>query len=184
MKKRLTKASSYSGGAGLVTKAMVSAAPGGERSKLFLRTPFLRPFLFRSPVHRELRVDHPPSLDICLAAEEIDWSSHTIKGTCEALEKSYFRLTCAPDPATVRPEPVLRRALERLLRLISEKKENFFYAQDQFKVRGRNEPPLKPPPFPPPLPFFHFLSVSCLRFAGAPGSALLMSLSSIHSSHR
>mmetsp|Transcript_22383 Transcript_22383/g.62057 ORF Transcript_22383/g.62057 Transcript_22383/m.62057 type:complete len:806 (-) Transcript_22383:370-2787(-) len=66
--------------------------------------------------------------------EEIDWSEYTIQGTCQSLEKSYFRLTCAPDPSTVRPQPVLRKALDRLLRLLKEKKENFFYAQDQFKA--------------------------------------------------
>lgn len=38
--------------------------------------------------------------------DEIDWSALAIKGTLETLEKSYFRLTSAPDPATVRaPSP-------------------------------------------------------------------------------
>ena len=41
---------------------------------------------------------------------ELDWDSLTIRGTCTALEKSYFRLTSAPDPSLVRPEPVLRQA--------------------------------------------------------------------------
>jgi hypothetical protein len=50
------------------------------------------------------------------------------------LEKSYFRLTCAPDPGTVRPEAVLRKALQRLLRILDEGSENYFYCQDQFKV--------------------------------------------------
>ena len=39
-----------------------------------------------------------------------------IVGTCQELEKEYFRLNEVPDPASVRPEPVLRRALARLLR--------------------------------------------------------------------
>ena len=42
------------------------------------------------------------------------WDSLTIRGTNTNLEKSYFRLTSAPDPATVRPQPVLEKALRRL----------------------------------------------------------------------
>ena len=37
-----------------------------------------------------------------------------VKGTCTELEKDYFRLTSAPDPSVVRPQPVLERALQRL----------------------------------------------------------------------
>lgn len=65
--------------------------------------------------------------------DDINWDAFAIKGTCQNLEKSYFRLTSAPDPSTVRPEPVLRRALSRLVRLISSGEVNYFYAQDQFK---------------------------------------------------
>ena len=36
----------------------------------------------------------------------------TIVGTCQNLEKSYFRLTSAPDPADVRPEDVLQKTLK------------------------------------------------------------------------
>ena len=37
----------------------------------------------------------------------VDWRELTIKGTCLTVEKTYFRLTSAPDPADVRPEEVL-----------------------------------------------------------------------------
>ncbi len=47
--------------------------------------------------------------------ESFDWDALTIRGTSTALEKSYFRLTSAPDPSTVRPAPVLEAALARLV---------------------------------------------------------------------
>ncbi|CAL8460527.1 g56 [Coccomyxa elongata] len=65
--------------------------------------------------------------------EQVDWDQFVVKGTQQELEKSYFRLTSAPAPSTVRPEAVLRRAYDRLVRLLREDKENYFYALDQFK---------------------------------------------------
>jgi hypothetical protein len=47
--------------------------------------------------------------------DDVDWAAVAIKGTNTKLEKSYFRLTSAPDPTTVRPEPVLREALAALI---------------------------------------------------------------------
>lgn len=58
-----------------------------------------------------------------------------LQGTCQRLEKSYFRLTSAPDPAEVRPEAVLGAALDRLLRLVRAGQEKYLYLLDQFKVR-------------------------------------------------
>lgn len=63
----------------------------------------------------------------------IDWDRFAISGTCKTLEKAYFRLTSAPDPSTVRPAPVLRKALSRLVGLIASGDVNYFYSQDQFK---------------------------------------------------
>ena len=56
-----------------------------------------------------------------------------VRGTATILEKSYFRLTAPPDPATVRPEPVLAAALERLVGLMAGRGVTYFYAADQFK---------------------------------------------------
>lgn len=58
-----------------------------------------------------------------------------VVGTSTALEKSYFRLTGPPDPREVRPPAVLRRALDRLVRMLREgdARATPFYAVDQFK---------------------------------------------------
>lgn len=57
----------------------------------------------------------------------------TIRGTCQVVEKSYFRLTSAPDPADVRPEPVLKQALKTAKRNYEEKKRDYKYIDDQFR---------------------------------------------------
>lgn len=46
--------------------------------------------------------------------EVSNWNDLTIKGTCQIIEKSYFRLTSAPDPADVRPEEILNLALKMM----------------------------------------------------------------------
>jgi hypothetical protein len=55
-----------------------------------------------------------------------------VVGTCEVLEKRYFRLTSAPIPSQVRPEPVLRKTLE-LLKKKWRSESNYGYICDQFK---------------------------------------------------
>ena len=76
-----------------------------------------------------------------------DWQSGSrmkkyVKGTCQTLEKSYFRLVDIPDPSTVRPEKVLLRALARLETLVKESdqgsgggyKSTYHYQCDQLKA--------------------------------------------------
>ncbi|CAN6565691.1 unnamed protein product [Malus baccata var. baccata] len=63
------------------------------------------------------------------AVEDIDWDSLTVKGTCQEIEKRYLRLTSAPDPATVRPEDVLEKALV----MVQNSQKNYLYKCDQLK---------------------------------------------------
>ncbi|XP_050119821.1 SAC3 family protein A-like isoform X1 [Malus sylvestris] len=63
------------------------------------------------------------------AVEDIDWDSLTVKGTCQEIEKCYLRLTSAPDPATVRPEDVLEKALL----MVQNSQKNYLYKCDQLK---------------------------------------------------
>lgn len=51
----------------------------------------------------------------------------TIKGTCATVEKNYYRLTSAPDPAEVRPEPVLKQALKLLKSKWENKTADYLY---------------------------------------------------------
>ena len=53
-------------------------------------------------------------------------------GTCQNIEKSYFRLTAPPAPDTVRPLPVLEKALNHI-RSKWKQEHNYNYACDQLK---------------------------------------------------
>ncbi|EFH53786.1 hypothetical protein ARALYDRAFT_905913 [Arabidopsis lyrata subsp. lyrata] len=63
------------------------------------------------------------------AVEDIDWDALTVKGTCQEIEKRYLRLTSAPDPATVRPEDVLAKALI----MVQDSQKNYLFKCDQLK---------------------------------------------------
>lgn len=63
------------------------------------------------------------------AVEDIDWDALTVKGTCQEIEKRYLRLTSAPDPATVRPEEILEKALN----MVQSSPKNYLYKCDQLK---------------------------------------------------
>ncbi|KAJ3244024.1 hypothetical protein HDU77_010085 [Chytriomyces hyalinus] len=62
----------------------------------------------------------------------IDWDEYTIVGVCSKLEKSYLRLTSAPDPSTVRPLHILRQTLDLLGKKWMQD-QNYTYICDQFK---------------------------------------------------
>ena len=53
-------------------------------------------------------------------------------GTCQKLEKNYFRLTAPPAPDTVRPLPILEQALD-MVRKKWKKEHNYNYTCDQLK---------------------------------------------------
>eukprot|EP00371_Babesia_bovis_P000463 XP_001609110.1 SAC3/GANP family domain containing protein [Babesia bovis T2Bo] len=55
-----------------------------------------------------------------------------IVGVCEALEKPYLRLTAEPNPATVRPEHVLKRAFRHVFDEFM-KTGNYKYIEEQFR---------------------------------------------------
>lgn len=61
-----------------------------------------------------------------------DYDEHTIIGHATKLEKSYLRLTSAPDPDSVRPLHVLKDTLDLLKRKWKED-ANYAYICDQFK---------------------------------------------------
>jgi len=65
-----------------------------------------------------------------------EMNSLRIVGTCQRLEKDYFRLTSAPDPSSVRPERILRKTLDLLKSKWAEEGANavdYVYLCNQLK---------------------------------------------------
>jgi hypothetical protein len=54
----------------------------------------------------------------------------TIKGTCQNIEKSYFRLTSAPDPSDVRPEEILNLALKMISKKWKNREADYRYIDE------------------------------------------------------
>ncbi|KAK5167292.1 GANP domain-containing protein [Cryomyces antarcticus] len=61
-----------------------------------------------------------------------DANDGPVVGTCQKLEKNYFRLTSAPRRETVRPLSILEQTLE-LLKTKWKQENNYSYICDQFK---------------------------------------------------
>ena len=59
---------------------------------------------------------------------------YAVVGTCKTMEKRYFRLTSAPDPTLVRPEPVLAKWLIELESIWAAKSRDWKYIEDQMKA--------------------------------------------------
>lgn len=62
----------------------------------------------------------------------VDANTGPIVGTCQTLEKNYFRLTAPPNPSTVRPLPVLEKALEHIMSKWKSE-HDYTYTCDQLK---------------------------------------------------
>lgn len=73
-----------------------------------------------------------PSPYLSSRDESPDAAAGPLVGTCQTVEKSYFRLTAPPAPDVVRPQPVLEKALAHI-REKWKKEHNYTYACDQLK---------------------------------------------------
>ncbi|XP_027950819.1 leukocyte receptor cluster member 8 isoform X2 [Eumetopias jubatus] len=61
-----------------------------------------------------------------------DWQELQIVGTCPDITKHYLRLTCAPDPSTVRPVAVLKKSL-CMVKSHWKEKQDYAFACEQMK---------------------------------------------------
>lgn len=59
-----------------------------------------------------------------------NWNDMTVKGTCQNIEKSYFRLTSAPDPSDVRPEEILNLALKMISKKWKNRETDYRYIDE------------------------------------------------------
>lgn len=66
------------------------------------------------------------------SAADPDWQELQIVGTCLDVTKHYLRLTCAPDPSTVRPVPVLKKSL-CMVKSHWKEKQDYAFACEQMK---------------------------------------------------
>jgi hypothetical protein len=64
---------------------------------------------------------------------EINLANMTVKGTCQTVEKPYFRLTSAPDPADVRSEEVLEKSLKLISKKWKKRQNDYRYIDEQFR---------------------------------------------------
>lgn len=85
-----------------------------------------------------LRTSSPCDLAVSAALlsyifQAIPMSATPTVGTCEELEKDYFRLLDEPDPSTIRPVKVLEKSLEMVKRRWREGSVDYLYICNQLK---------------------------------------------------
>lgn len=69
------------------------------------------------------------------SSSEPVWNPNIIiQGTCQNIEKSFLRLNGVPKPEEVRPEPVLVKALDRIINMIAGGEKDFMYIWSQLKA--------------------------------------------------
>ncbi|POM71878.1 Leukocyte receptor cluster member 8 [Phytophthora palmivora] len=72
-------------------------------------------------------------LQVLTQEGDLDLAAMVIKGTSQTVEKEYLRLTSPPHPSTVRPEPVLHKALELVKSKWKKGDHDYIYACSQLK---------------------------------------------------
>lgn len=75
-----------------------------------------------------------PDSESGLGSAELNLEKMKVVGTCADIEKDYFRLTSPPDPSTVRPEPVLKKAIVSLKRKWRNDEVEYIYMCSQLKA--------------------------------------------------
>uniref|UniRef100_A0A8D0G8Y3 Leukocyte receptor cluster member 8 n=1 Tax=Sphenodon punctatus TaxID=8508 RepID=A0A8D0G8Y3_SPHPU len=67
-----------------------------------------------------------------VGSDSLDWNELKIVGTSQDITKHYLRLTCAPDPSTVRPVSVLKKSLW-MVKAHWKEKQDYAFACEQMK---------------------------------------------------
>ncbi|CAI4232401.1 unnamed protein product [Auanema sp. JU1783] len=83
-------------------------------------------------VERARRFEKDYQLAAPAISSRLIMKGQVIKGTCQDIEKKFFRLTAAPDPSLVRPLEVLEKSLEHVKEKYRNKKE-YMYLIDQLR---------------------------------------------------